>query len=408
MGFFADLHIHSKYSRATSPDMNIPSIARAAKVKGIKLMGTGDFTHPKWLMELKNTLEPVEGGLFIHNDTYFILTGEVSNIFERNGVSKKVHNVIFVPDFITAEEINKLLSNYGNLDSDGRPMLNYECDKMVRDLLKINPDIFIVPAHIWTPWFSLFGANSGFNKIEDCFGDETDNIYALETGLSSDPPMNWLLSALDRFTLISNSDAHSVKNIGREVNYFECALTYWDIIDAMKNKKSGKLKYTVEFFPEEGKYHYDGHRKCGVRVSPKEAEATNGICPKCGKPLTRGVLHRVYDLKDRDEGFVPPDAIPCKHLIPLREIIAFVRTKDKSSVAVDNEYMQMIKKFGSEFDILIRVPPSELAKHDEVIAQAIENVRKGEVEIEPGYDGVYGEIRVKLSPKIEKKQMSLF
>ena len=409
MGFFADLHIHSKYSRATSKEMNLDGISTAAKMKGIKLMGTGDFTHPEWLKELEEKLQPVNGNLYIYKDVYYMLTAEVSNVYEKNGRTYKIHNIIFAPDFEKVKEINKILREYGDLSSDGRPQLSLDSKIMLKRLSEID-GVYVAPAHVWTPWFSLFGANSGFDSIDECFEEYTDKVLALETGLSSDPPMNWRLSSLDRFALISNSDAHSPQNIGREANYFNCELNYWEIMKAIKNKDKEKFGFTVEFFPEEGKYHYDGHRKCGIRVSPKEAEATNCICPKCGKRLTIGVLHRVHNLADREEGFVPENAIPYKHLIPLREIIAFATGRPKESPVVERDYKRMIHELGNEFDILLNLSFDEI-KHasSEKIAQCVINAREGKVEVIPGYDGVYGEIRIKLEGLEEKKsQMSLF
>ncbi|MCD6081265.1 DNA helicase UvrD [candidate division WOR-3 bacterium] len=407
MGFWADLHVHSKYSRATSQNMDPAGIAKIAKLKGIKLMGTGDFTHPLYLKELKQLLEPTGTGLFVYNDVYFMLTTEVSNIYEKHGHTYKIHNIILAPDFQHVEAINRYLSKYGALESDGRPILGLDPETMVRELKKISPQIEIIPAHIWTPWFSLFGANSGVNRIEDAFGDMTEHILALETGLSSDPWMNWHWSALDRWALVSNSDAHSPLNIGREANYFETKLDYFDIIDAIRTQDRKRFGYTIEFFPEEGKYHYDGHRKCGVRLHPREAMFNNNICPVCGKPLTIGVLHRVYMLGDRTDDELPKDRIPFYHVIPLREIIADVVHMGKDSHTVENRYMRLVCELGTEMEILLNLNIDDIKAIDPEVGTAIDKMRRGEVKVEPGYDGVYGVIKIEAEPP-ESPQLSLF
>ncbi len=272
MEFVADLHIHSKYSRATSRDMDIPHIADWAKLKGIDLMGTGDFTHHLWLEELKNNLEPTDKGLFVHKGIHFILTAEISSIYSKNNRTYRIHNLILAPSFKSVDAINRVLGGMGNLASDGRPILGIDASELAHIVFDIDENCMIIPGHIWTPWFSLFGSMSGFNRIEDCFEKETSKIFALETGLSSDPAMNWRLSALDRFSLVSNSDSHSPSKIGREANVFDCELDYFVIREVLKSKNKKKFLYTIEFFPEEGKYHYDGHRLCGVRFSPEESK----------------------------------------------------------------------------------------------------------------------------------------
>ncbi len=406
MKFFADFHIHSKYSRATSPEMRIHLISQTAKLKGITLMGTGDFTHPEWLKELKEELTPVDNNLFKHEDTYFIFTAEVNNIYHRNGKLRKIHNVIFASSFEAVDKINSFLSKYGNLEADGRPTLSLDSEPMVHQIFNLVPDAFFVPAHIWTPWFALFGANFGFDSIEECFGEEVKNIGALETGLSSDPPMNWRWSALDRFALISNSDAHSPKNIGREANFFDCELSYSEITQAIKHQDSEKFKFTTEFFPQEGKYHWDGHRKCDTRISPEEAIANDNLCPKCGRKITIGVMHRVVSLSDRKEP--EPREIGCKHLIPLLEIIADTLDVGKDTETAFKEYNKLVYHFGSEFECLLEVPYEKLQSVvSPQIAQSICAVREEKVEILPGYDGVYGKISVK-TEKIEEPQLKLF
>jgi len=362
MEFIADFHIHSKYSRATSRDMDIQHLVEWAKLKGIALMGTGDFTHHLWLEELKHTLEDCDNGLFKHAGVYFMLTAEVSSIYSKHGRTYRIHNLIFSPSFKSVDKINERLGRIGNLASDGRPILGLDAAELARIIFDIDENCMIIPGHIWTPWFSVFGSMSGFDKIEDCFEKQTDKIFALETGLSSDPAMNWRLSALDKFTLISNSDSHSPQKIGREANVFNCQMDYKTIRDVLKTKDKEKFLYTIEFFPEEGKYHYDGHRLCGVRWSPQETKAHNGRCPKCGKPVTVGVVNRLEKLADRPEGFKPDNAVPFKNLIPFMEIIAEAKSLGKASINVEREYRAYLAKFGTEFNILLKVSKDELLR----------------------------------------------
>ncbi|MEO0097793.1 MAG: endonuclease Q family protein [candidate division WOR-3 bacterium] len=401
----ADLHIHSLYSRATSREMEIDKLVEYAKYKGIKLLGTGDFTHPEWLKLLKKELkENSEIGLCEKEGIYFILQTEVSNIYQQDGKLRRIHNLIYTSSFEKVEKINNFLSKYGDLASDGRPILNLASYDMVNFLKDIDPDCFIVPAHIWTPHFSLFGSVAGFDSIEECFLDLTSEIFALETGLSSDPKMNWRLSSLDRFSLISNSDAHSPQKIGREANVFELKkISYYEIKEVLKNKDKKRFLFTIEFFPEEGKYHYDGHRNCNIRLSPKESIINNDLCPVCGKKITVGVLHRVELLADREEGYVPETAVPFKNLIPLDEIIAEALDVGKESMAVKNLYLEMVKKIAPEFEILLNVPIEEIKKNYPKIGEGIEKMRKGEIKILPGYDGLFGEIRI-FDKKEEKKE----
>jgi uncharacterized protein (TIGR00375 family) len=409
--FICDFHIHSKYSRATSKDMDIEHLSRWAKVKGINLMGTGDFTHPEWLNELKTTLEPCGYGLFTHGGVLFMLTAEVSNIYFKAGRSRKIHNIIIAPNFAVAAEINKTLGEYGDLYSDGRPILRLESDKLVKKVLAIDKACMIIPAHVWTPHFSLFGANSGFDSIEECFEDQTPHIHALETGLSSDPWMNWRWSELDRFTLVSNSDSHSPKKIGREANVFSKALDYKEILEVIKTKDRERFLYTVEFFPQEGKYHWDGHRKCAVRLAPTEAKKVNNTCPTCGRRLTIGVMHRVEHLSDREENFMLKSAPACKHLVPLAEIIANALGVGVDTVGVDAEYNKLINAFGSEFTLLLETSAEEIRKRcSPKVASGILNVRNEKVAVLPGYDGVYGEVNVfgGEDEEVGEKQLSFF
>jgi len=395
MEFIADFHIHSKYSRATSRNMDVKSLSEWAKLKGITLMGTGDFTHHLWLEELKNNLEDCANGLYKYNGINFILTAEVSSIYSKGGRTYRIHNLIFAPSFKSVDLINERLGRIGNLASDGRPILGLDAAELARIVFDIDDNCMIVPGHIWTPWFSLFGSMSGFDRIEDCFEDQTPKIFALETGLSSDPAMNWRISALDKFTLISNSDSHSPQKIGREANVFNCALDYKTIREVLKTKDNKRFLYTIEFFPEEGKYHYDGHRLCGVRWSPKETKENNGRCNICKKPVTIGVVNRVEQLADRPEGFKPLNSIPFKNFIPLDEIIADVKGINKGSVAVERDYHSYLAKFGTEFDILMRAPKDALLKGlPPKVAEGVLRVREGRVNLKAGFDGEYGKISI--------------
>jgi uncharacterized protein (TIGR00375 family) len=412
MEFIADFHIHSKYSRATSPDMDVAHLAQWAKLKGITLMGTGDFTHHLWLEELKHALEDCGNGLFKYADVYFMLTAEISSIYSKAGKGYRIHNLIFAPSFEVVDKINHALMSRGaNLSSDGRPIIGLPAAELARIVFDIDEHCMIVPGHIWTPWFSLFGSMSGFDKIEDCFEDQTPKIFALETGLSSDPAMNWRLSALDRFTLISNSDAHSPQKIGREANVLNCELDYRTIREALKTKDKNRFLYTIEFFPEEGKYHFDGHRLCGVRWSPQETKEHQGKCSKCGKPVTVGVVNRVEKLADRPEGFKPQNAIPFKNLIPLDEIIASAKGLAKASVSVQRDYQFYLTKFGTEFGILLKASKEELIKKLPLrVAEGVLLARQGKVNIKPGYDGEYGIISVfeESSATKNEEQLNLF
>ena len=395
MEFIADFHIHSKYSRATSRDMDVAHIAEWAKIKGITLMGTGDFTHHLWLEELKHNLEDLGNGLFKYQEIYFILTSEISSIYSKKGKTYGIHNMVFSPSLKTTDRINEVLSRYGNLASDGRPILGLDAAELARIIFDIDENCMIVPGHIWTPWFSLFGSMSGFDRIEDCFEEQTPKIFALETGLSSDPGMNWRLSGLDKFSLISNSDSHSPSKIGREANVFDCGLDYRTIREVLKTKDKKKFLYTIEFFPEEGKYHFDGHRLCGMRLSPEETKRNNGKCPKCGKPVTVGVMNRVAQLADRPQGYLPQNAIPYKNLIPLEEIFASAKGVAKTSVAVERDYRNCVSSLGNELNILLRLSEQDLFKGlPKRVAEGVLIVREGKVHIQPGFDGEYGKISI--------------
>ncbi len=407
--FLADLHIHSSYSRATSPQMRPATLSKVARQKGIKVLGTGDFTHPGYLKELERDLEmEPETGLYVYREdpegTRFILTAEVSNIFSQGGKGRRIHTVLFAPDIETAKRIQARLARIGNVSSDGRPIFGFPVKDLVRMVMEVSDGrCFVVPAHIWTPWFSLFGAKSGFDSIEECFRDQTEHIYALETGLSSDPQMNWRLSALDNYTLISNSDAHSPAKIAREANVFSCALSYKAIIEAIKDPKKGFLG-TIEFFPEEGKYHYDGHRNCGICFTPSQTKQHNGLCPVCGAPLTVGVLHRVEELADRPEGAVSPNALPCVHLIPLEEVIAEALGVRSITARVKKEYQRLISAGYTEMEILLWMDEKELSSLvTQRVYEGIVRMRRGQVEIRPGHDGLYG--RISLFPKGQEEKI---
>lgn len=389
--------------------MVIEHLSRTAKIKGIDLLGTGDFTHPTWAKELKEKLTPLGNGLFIHNGTYFILTAEVSNIFFHEGKARKIHNLILAPDFEAVEKISRRLSRFGNLTADGRPILKLPAKDLITEVLEASPLSMIIPSHIWTPHFSLFGSNNGFDSIEECFGNNKAYIYALETGLSSDPGMNWRLSFLDRFTLISNSDAHSPSRLGREANIFEGELSYEELTATLKKKDKSKFLLTTEYFPEEGKYHYDGHRKCQVVLSPKESLSHKNLCPVCGGRLTIGVMHRVEELADREEDFVPKNSIPFKRLVPLEEIISKAIEKGRDTAAVEAEYKKLVQHFGSEFRILLDLDEEEMKEAmPPKILKGIIRVRRGELTIRPGYDGEYGEISLFKKEEDKPVQLTFF
>jgi len=397
MRIIADLHIHSRYSRACSPEMEVTALARWARIKGVNLLGTGDFTHPLYFAELKAKLDSTEGGLLRlkggREGPYFVPTVEVCNIYHQAGRLRKIHTLIVAPDLAVVERLNQRLRSWGKLSADGRPTFTSSAKDLVKLVLDLSADCLLIPAHAWTPWFSVFGSKSGFDSLEECFQEETKNIHAIETGLSSDPAMNWRLSALDNVTLISNSDAHSPRKIAREANVFDCPPTYRDIVQVIKGHDPATFLFTIEFFPEEGKYHYDGHRKCGVIWSPGETRRHKGLCPVCGNKVTVGVMHRVDDLADRDEGVGPPRAIPAKHLIPLEEILAHAFGTNTGTKTVNREYERLTALFGSELNILLDVEEEELRKNAPPgVHEAIFKVRRGEVKVEPGYDGVYGKI----------------
>ncbi|MFH0891378.1 MAG: endonuclease Q family protein [Candidatus Falkowbacteria bacterium] len=401
----ADLHIHSKYSRACSRDLTLANIDKTCRVKGVDIIATGDFTFPDWFSSIKNELEEINNsGLYklkaMPDDKIkFILSTELALIYKKNDRCRRIHVVVQAPSIAAAAELNKYLDKHYNIRSDGRPILGMGAEELMKLCLSIHPKFLIYPAHIWTPWFSVFGSKSGFDTMEECFGEYTKDIYAYETGLSSDPEMNWRLSALDNFTLLSNSDAHSLPNIAREANVFELAVVSYDeLYDVIKNKKTDKsyLDYTLEFYPEEGMYHLDGHRDCGVRFKPAETKKHKNICPKCKKPLVVGVLNRVEELADRKEGFRPAGAPGARKLVELDKIIAEVLgVKSRTSVKVQTEYNNIIGQYSNEINILLDEPIGNLAKGlSPAVVEGIRRVREGRLRIEPGFDGQYGRIRI--------------
>ncbi|MFA5029853.1 MAG: endonuclease Q family protein [Patescibacteria group bacterium] len=402
MRVIADLHIHSAYSRGCSRDLTLENIDSWCQYKGIKIVSTGDFTHPKWFKEIKDKLIEAEPGLYRLKDSdslvRFVLGTEISCIYSQGGKTRRIHVCLLVPDITTVEKIIADFEKRGfNIKSDGRPIIGLSAKELAKIILNINQQSLVVPAHAWTPWFAVFGSKSGFDSLAECFEEITPYIHAIETGLSSDPKMNWQLSALDRITLLSNSDAHSPANLGREANVFEITdgqLSYQEISRLIKEKDKNKFLYTIEFFPEEGKYHFDGHAACRYLSSPAVSKKNNNLCPLCKKPLTLGVLHRVNELADQKNSDSPKN-IPYKSLIPLQEIIADSFGVGKNSKKVQTEYFNLIKKY-CEFEILIDLTEEQLKKIARPeIAERIISVRLGRVEITPGYDGIYGQIAIK-------------
>lgn len=407
MKTIADLHIHSRFSMATSKEGTPENLDFWARKKGISLIGTGDFTHPVWREELKERLVSEGNGLYRLRDAYvkeesrkfpgegtrFVVSGEISSIYKKNGKTRKVHNVILLPSLEAADAMAQRLEKIGNIHSDGRPILGLDSHDLLEMMLDVCPEGILIPAHIWTPHFSVLGAKSGFDSVEECFEELAPYIHALETGLSSDPAMNWRISKLDRYQLVSNSDAHSPSKLGREANLLDIDCSYEGLYRAIQTGEG--LEGTVEFFPEEGKYHFDGHRKCGVSLSPVEAERLGGICPVCGKKLTMGVDHRVEQLADRAEGFVKKDGKKYESLVPLPEVISACMGYFTASKKVQGCFEQMIQTLGTEFDILRNVPSEDIKScAGERIAEGIENVRTGNVKRIPGYDGEYGKIEL--------------
>lgn len=406
--------------------MNLQNIYRWAQLKGVTVVGTGDFTNPQWFKELNEKLAPVEPGLFALKTEYcraideevpescrapvrFILSVEISSIYKKGDKTRKVHNLIFFPDLRSVSRFNARLQKVGNLSSDGRPILGLDSKALLKMALDASPESYFVPAHIWTPHFSVLGASSGFDSLEECFEELTPSVHSVETGLSSDPPMNWRLSALDKVTLISNSDAHSPDRIGREANLFSTELSYSAILEALNHPEKGNFLGTIEFFPEEGKYHFDGHRACNQRMTPEETIKLEGRCPKCGKKVTVGVMHRVIELADRASGFVPEGRPQFVSLIGLAEIISEIHEVGGKSKKAQHEYFRLLRLLGNELSILRECPITTLKSSGlSLLPDAINKIRRGEVVIMPGYDGEYGKVKVFSEQEKNSKQLRLF
>ncbi len=415
MELIVDLHVHSRYARATSPSCNIVGLYRWGKLKGINVIGTGDFTHPEYFAELRDQLVPAEAGLYAlrpdlataadallppsvrDNVLRFILSSEISTIYSKSGRVRKVHQLVIMPSLEAVGELNARLERIGNLKADGRPILGLDAKELLRQALEVTPEALYVPAHIWTPWFGLFGSKSGFDSIEEAYEELAPEVRAIETGLSSDPNMNWRVANLDGLAIISGSDAHSLPKLGREATVLRVPeLSYAEVVGAIKTNDE-RLVGTIEFFPQEGMYHYDGHRACGVRLAPAQTRELGGICPKCGKPLVVGVDYRVEELAeaDRPEAYVPPRAKQVEYVIPLVEMLAELRdVKSVNGPVIGREYDRLIGALGAEFEILRQVPVAQIGAVAPAVGEAIERLRRRHVYLEPGYDGVYGVVRV--------------
>jgi uncharacterized protein (TIGR00375 family) len=418
MRTIVDWHIHSKYSRACSKELVLPTIASWCARKGIDIVATGDWTHPEWFSHICENLEETSQGIFslrtsltpslphfltssiLHSSTRFMLVTELSQIYKKGDETRRVHNLIFSPSLETCEKVNAELARRGfNLKADGRPILGIDSENLYKLLKDVDERIIVIPAHAWTPWYSVFGSKSGFDSLQECFGEMTKYVYAIETGLSSDPLMNWQLSSLDNVVCISNSDAHSPRNLGREANVFELdgEPTYDEFVRILREKDASKFKYTIEFFPQEGKYHYDGCAACAFSCDPKESEKLGARCPSCGRSLTLGVHHRVEKLADREPESVRASKIPYKSIVPLAEIIAeCFGVSSTNSKKVVEEYQRLTDELADEFTILLDTPLEEIRRrtHAPSLSEAILRVREGRLQIKPGYDGIYGTVRI--------------
>jgi len=412
-----DLHIHSRYSRACSPSLTLENIAASARIKGISIIATGDFTHPRWFLDIKNELVEIgTSGLYRLKSepeamVKFILSTEVALIYKDGGRARRLHLMVHAPNLEAVSKLNSILGQSYNIKSDGRPILGISAPRFVRLCLDIDPHFLIYPAHIWTPWFSVFGSKSGFDSLEECFHEETDNIYAYETGLSSDPEMNWRLSALDKLTCLSNSDAHSLANLGREANVMDLKTeTYQEIYEIIRKKDMQKLRYTIEFYPEEGMYHFDGHRDCHFSCDPAISRQNKKICPVCHKPLVLGVAYRIEELADRPSGFKPKKFVPFKKVVGLDKIIAeALSVKSRSAKKVLAEYDNLTKHFGSEINILLDLDLRRLeGQTDRRIIEGLRRSRAGDLIINPGFDGQYGEINIFSASERTTPQIKLF
>ncbi|OPZ26840.1 MAG: hypothetical protein BWZ02_01866 [Lentisphaerae bacterium ADurb.BinA184] len=410
--YLADLHVHSHLSRATSGACTLEGMHRWAQLKGVAVVATGDFTHPAWFAELETQLEPAGPGLYrlrpgiadsanrevppaCRAEVRFIISGEISSIYKRDGRVRKVHSLILMPDLAAAAQVNARLDRLGNIRSDGRPILGLDPRDLLDLLLGVCPQACLIPAHIWTPWFSMLGSKSGFDSIVECFGELSPHIFAVETGLSSDPPMNWRISGLDGVALVSNSDLHSPSNLARNANLFFGEPDYPRMLDGLRRKDPAVCGGTIDLFPEEGKYHLDGHRKCGVVLTPEESMACGDRCPVCGGELVLGVLHRIVELADRPAGARPPQALPNRYIIPLDELLGEIHGTAPASKRVTAAYHRLLGEFGPEMQILLDLPPERLAEKGHVrLAEAVRRLRAGQVVRQGGYDGEYGVIRV--------------
>jgi len=418
MKIIADLHIHSRYARACSKALTVENIDACCEKKGVNVVATGDFTHPEWFRELKEGLEEREKGLYVYKKnsnpkTRFLCSAEIACIYSKGGRVRRLHIIVLAPSLEVVAEINEQLGRIGNLSADGRPILGLDAKRLAEIVWKIDANCFVIPAHAWTPWFAIFGSKSGFDSLQECYEEHADNIHAIETGLSSDPPMNWRVSSLDRITLVSNSDAHSLPNIGREANVFDIRrekLSYSEIVDIISTGDNSRFVSTIEFFPEEGMYHWDGHRDCGVSFAPEETKKIGTICPKCKRPLTIGVDYRVNELADRPFGYAPKGRIPFVKLVELDKIIAeAMNIKSRASKKVRAQYDAILQNNETELDVLMSVPEGQLRTLcDERIADGILRVRRGEVFVSPGFDGQYGKIQIFSDEEKEKKQRALF
>jgi len=405
MRIITDWHLHSRFSRACSKDLTLENNALWCEKKGVNVLGTADFTHPLWFKEMQNELIEAEQGLYRLRsgkfpDMRYMMTAEVAQIYKKGGKTRRIHNILMAPSVEVVSRINAWLDDAGyNRQSDGRPILGLDSEELYKRLRDIDERIVMIPAHAWTPWFSVFGSKSGFDTLEECYGEMTPYIYAIETGLSSDPLMNWSLSMLDDVMLISNSDAHSPRNFGREANVFEidsAKYSYDEFIRILRERDTSAFKYTIEFHPEEGKYHIDGCAACGFSCEPTRTKAIGGVCPTCHRPLTIGVLSRVNDLADREITSIPKNHVPFKSIVPLQEIIAeCVGVSSSSSKKVQEIYEKMIREIGNEFHILLDASIREIhAIVGSKIAEAIGRVRLGELSITPGYDGIFGKVKI--------------
>ncbi|MBI4438880.1 DNA helicase UvrD [Candidatus Woesearchaeota archaeon] len=402
----ADLHMHSKYARATSTELTLENLEKYARIKGLDIIGTGDFTHPKWIAELKTKLKEDGTGILRSETGFpFLLQTEISLAYTKNGKGRRIHHLILAPDTETVEQITTFLLKKGRVDYDGRPIFGMDSKELAENLHSINPQTELIPAHAWTPWMGIFGSESGFNSLNECFEEKTHLIHAIETGLSSDPPMNWRMSWLDNITLVSNSDSHSAWpwRIGREANIFELKeLSYKAIIKAIRSKE---IKATIEVDPAYGKYHLDGHRNCGVCLSPKETSQNNNNCPKCLRKLTIGVLNRIEQLADRPEGHRPENTAPYHSIIPLSEIIAATTGNTTSSPKTWKTYNTLIEQFGTELNVLLNATEEELTKTaGQSLTPAIMANRHGQIKIQPGYDGEYGKPILETAPKQKQRK----